>query len=254
MEDMKNRRVLITGGTSGIGLVAAAMFLERGAKVVLAGRSETRGAQALHSFAPEHRDRAVFFPCDVTRVEECSRLAELAEEWLGGLDILVNSAGIYVEEPIASMTEEIFDRVMAVNVKGTYFMCRHAVPKLRKNQGAAIVNVSSDAGLHGNYGCTAYSASKGAVTLFTRSLALELASFGIRVNCVCPGDIMTPLTERQLAAGISREEALREMASVYPLGRIGRAEEAAGVIVFLASSAASFVTGAAWSVDGGITA
>lgn len=246
--------MLITGGTSGIGLAAAAMFLARGAKVVLGGRSETRGGQALQSFAPELRERAVFFPCDVAKVEECSCLADFAEEWLGGLDILVNSAGIYVEEPIESMTEEIFDRVMEVNVKGTYFMCRYAVPKLRKNQGAAIVNVSSDAGLHGNYGCTAYCASKGAVTLFTRSLALELASLGVRVNCVCPGDIMTPLTEGQLAAGASREETLREMASVYPLGRIGSAEEAAGVIVFLASPAASFVTGAAWSVDGGITA
>ncbi|MBQ1915146.1 MAG: SDR family oxidoreductase, partial [Selenomonadaceae bacterium] len=152
------------------------------------------------------------------------------------------------------MTEELFDEVMAVNVKGTYFMCRYAVPELRRQEGASIVNVSSDAGVHGNYGCTAYSASKGAVTMFTRSLALELASFGVRVNCVCPGDILTPMTEAQLALGGNREEMLREMQSVYPLGRIGTAEEAAAVIFFLASPAASFVTGAAWGVDGGITA
>lgn len=251
---MQGKRVLVTGGTSGIGLAAAGMFLEQGAKVVLAGRSAKRGKDALQSLPDPVRSGAAFLPCDVTDADACSRLVTDAAAWLGGLDVLVNSAGIYVEQPIESMTEEIFDRVMSVNVKGTYFMCRYAVQELRKQRGAAIVNVSSDAGIHGNYGCTAYCASKGAVTLFTRSLALELASLGVRVNCVCPGDVMTPMTEKQLAHGISREDALSEMQSVYPLGRIGSAKEAASVIVFLASPAASFVTGAAWSVDGGLTA
>ena len=251
---MTNRRALVTGGTSGIGLAAARMMLERGARVAVAGRSEERGRKALESLPWELRRRAKFFSADVARVADCHRLTEHAVAWLGGMDVLVNSAGIYLEQPVEDMTEELFDEVMAVNVKGTYFMCRYAVPELRKQEGASIVNVSSDAGIHGNFGCTAYSASKGAVTLFTRSLALELASLGVRVNCVCPGDIMTPLTERQLAEEGTGEDALREMQSVYPLGRIGRAEEAASVIVFLASPAASFVTGAAWSVDGGITA
>ncbi len=253
-ENMKEKRVIITGGTSGIGLAAASMFLEQGARVVLAGRSSGRGEEALQSLPPGVRSRAAYVPCDVAKPEDCRSLVEDGTAWLGGVDVLVNSAGIYLEQPIESMTEELFDRVMDVNVKGTYFMCRYAVPELRKEKDAAIVNVSSDAGLHGNYGCTAYCASKGAVALFTRSLALEVASFGLRVNCVCPGDILTPMTERQLAEGNSREETLREMQSVYPMGRIGRVEEAASVIVFLASPAASFVTGAAWSVDGGLTA
>ena len=117
-----------------------------------------------------------------------------------------------------------------------------------------IVNVSSDAGLHGNYGCSLYCASKGAVTLYTKAVALEAGPYGVRVNCVCPGDILTPLTEKQLENEPSREDALNEMASVYPLGKIGTVEQAAAVVVFLASEEAGFVTGAAWSVDGGITA
>ena len=132
-------------------------------------------------------------------------------------------------------------------------MSKYALPLLKKQKGN-IVNVSSDAGLHGNFGCSLYCASKGAVTLYTRALALEAAPYGVRVNCICPGDIMTPLTEKQIENEPSKEEALREMASVYPIGRIGTAEEAAEVIVFLASAEAAFVTGAAWSVDGGITA
>ena len=132
-------------------------------------------------------------------------------------------------------------------------MAKYAVPELKK-QGVCIVNVSSDAGLQGNYLCSAYCASKGAVTMFTKALALELAPWKVRVNCICPGDIATPLTEKQLQEAPDRQEALREMSSVYPLGRIGTAEEAAAVIVFLASDQAAFVTGAAWSVDGGITA
>jgi len=253
-EDMMGKRVLVTGGTSGIGLAAARMFLARGARVVVAGRSAKRGESALASLASMERCRAEFFSADVASAAGCRNLVEASAEWLGGIDVLVNSAGIYLERPIEDMTEELFDEVMAVNVKGTYFMCRYAVPELRSKKGASIVNVSSDAGVHGNYGCTAYSASKGAVTMLTRSLALELASFGVRVNCVCPGDILTPLTEAQLALGGNREKMLREMQSVYPLGRIGTAEEAAAVIFFLASPAASFVTGAAWGVDGGITA
>jgi len=249
--DFKGKVVLITGGTSGIGLAAARLFMSSGAKAVIAGRSASRGEMAVRELAAS--GEAAFLPCDVSLVSECERLVSETLAKYGRLDVLVNSAGAYLEKAIGDMTEADYDKVMAVNVKGTYFMCRSAARALRLHCGS-IVNVSSDAGLNGNVLCSAYCAAKGAVTLFTKALALELAPYGVRVNCVCPGDIATPMLQQQVELQMNPLEYSKEMASVYPLGRIGTAQEVAGVIVFLASDAASFVTGAAWSVDGGLTA
>ena len=249
--DFKEKVVLITGGTSGIGLAAARIFMSSGAQAVISGRSASRGEMALSELAAS--GEAAFLPCDVSLVPECERLVSETLAKYGRLDVLVNSAGAYLEKAIGDMTEEDYDRVMAVNVKGTYFMSRAAARALRVNSGS-IVNISSDAGLNGNLLCSAYCAAKGAVTLFTKSLALELAPYGVRVNCVCPGDVATPMLKQQVELQMDPLEYSREMVSLYPLGRIGTAQEVAGVIVFLASDAASFVTGAAWSVDGGLTA
>lgn len=249
-----NRVVLLTGGTSGIGLAAARLFLQAGCTVALAGRSAARGEAALASLGGLAADGcAAFFAADLRRADEARRLVDAVRARFSRLDVLVNSAGVYLERALEDLTEEEFDDVMDTNVKGTFFTTQAALAALKESRGN-IVNLSSDAGLHGNFLCTAYCASKGAVTLFTKSLALELASCGVRVNCVCPGDVATPMTEGQLRDAPDREEALQQMAGVYPLGRIARAEEVAAIIFFLASDAASFVTGAAWSVDGGLTA
>ena len=248
---MQDKRILISGGTSGIGLAAAKLFLQAGAKVALMGRSEQRGKAALQEL--ESGDRAIFVQGDVSRLADCRQaLQQVIAKW-AGLDVLVNSAGIYVEGAIEDMTEEDIATVLDINVKGTYYLSQAAVPYLKESRGN-LVNVASDAGVHGNYYCSLYCASKGAVVMFTKALALELAGFGVRVNAIAPGDILTPLTEAQLQASPNREDALREMASVYPLGRIGTAEEVAAAIKFLASPEAAFITGTILTVDGGLTA
>lgn len=250
--DFNSKTVLITGGTSGIGLAAAELFLAGGAYVILVGRCPDKGRSALSNLNNLGR-QVSFIAGDVSTPAACSQIVAEAVSLRGRLDIIVNSAGIYLEKAISDVTPEDYDEIMDINMKGTYFIAKYAVPHL-KQRGGAIVNVSSDAGLTGNVLCTAYCAAKGAVTNFTKALALELAPYNIRVNCICPGDIETPLLDKQLSSTADPDAAMREMASVYPMGRIGRAEEAAQVICFLASDAASFVTGAAWAVDGGLTA
>lgn len=234
---------IITGGTSGIGLATTKIFLAHGFNCVLVGRSLAR----FEKIRSELVGRFEFISADVRQVADCKKIISRTVELFGGVDVLINCAGIYHEGAITSTDEKTFNDVFATNVKGTFFTARAAVDELIKSRGA-IVNVASDAGLKGNYFCAAYSASKGAVVAFTKSLALELASFSIRVNCVAPGDVLTPLTLNQLKISGGTVE---ELAKFYPLGRIGTAEEVAEAIYFLAS--AKFITGAVLSVDGGLT-
>lgn len=245
---------LISGGTSGIGLAVAGLLLREGAKVYIAGRSLQKGQEAVSLLEKNTSRRAVFIPCDVAKISQCSELMSRIAQVEGRrdfkLDILINSAGIYKEQRLEQISEVDYDKLMGVNVKGTLFLTQCALPYLA--EGASIVNIASDAAISGNYGCPLYCASKGAVVALTKALALDLAP-KIRVNCVCPADVDTPLLAKQLedAGGSYTKE---EMAAVYPLKRIAKASEIAHVILSLISPANSFMTGSVVTVDGGLTA
>ena len=237
------KAAIITGGTSGIGLATAKIFLSNDFNCMLVGRNVDK----FNKIKSELVGNFEFISVDVRKVEDCDKIILRTLELFGGVDVLINNAGIYHEGAITSVDEKTFDDIFSTNVKGTFFTTRAAVDELIKSRGA-IVNVASDAGIKGNYFCAAYAASKGAIVAFTKSLALELASFPVRVNCVAPGDILTPLTLNQLKISGGTVE---ELAKFYPLGRIGTPAEVAEAIYFL--STASFITGAILSVDGGLT-
>lgn len=239
---------LISGGTSGIGLATAAVLLERGWNVAISGRHAGKGREALASLACP--DRTLYIQGNVASDDDCRTMVARTVDRFGGLDGLVTSAGIYEEGLLENVTPADVQRLFSVNVFGTIFLCRYAMPHLRRRPGS-IVTVSSDAGLQGNVACSLYGATKGAVVAFTKSLALEAAPHQIRVNCVCPGDVETPMLEQQLRDHPdTTKESMKEQ---YPLYRLARADEVAKAVAFLLSDEASFITAAALPVDGGLT-
>jgi NAD(P)-dependent dehydrogenase (short-subunit alcohol dehydrogenase family) len=249
---LKGKVALITGGTEGMGYATAELFLREGARVVITGRSREKGRRAVRSLRKQ--GEAIYIQGDVSRAADAKRMVSKTVSQFGRIDILFNNAGIYVEKTAENTTEEEWDRVIDINLKGTFLVSKYAIPHMKKQLSGVIVNNSSDAGLIGNRSCPAYCASKGAVTVMTKAMALDYAKYGIRVNCVNPGTIDTPMLLREAEASADPAEYLMRTNAESPIGRVGRPEEVARAVLFLASDESSFVTGAALSIDGGMTA
>ena len=254
LRDFDGRAALVSGATSGIGAACARELALRGARVVLTGRSLARGERVLR----EIRDAggvAELVPGDLRERSFCDRVVAQTLAHFGRLDVLVNSAGIWIMAPALETTDEQWDATLETNLGALFFLSRAALRAMRRQGSGTIVNVASDWGLVGAPRAAAYCASKGAVLLLTKAMALDHARDGIRVNAVCPTDTDTPMMLDDFRQrGVSRSDGMRQSAESIPMGRMATALEVAQAVCFLASDAAGLITGAALPIDGGTTA
>ena len=251
MERSLDRKVaFITGGSSGIGLATAELFLDEGAAVAIVGRDQGRLDAAVEKLEPHGNVRGI--AGDVSTMSEATRMVDDAAEHLGGLDYVFCNAGIPGVAPIEDLTEELWDKVLAINLKGVYTIIRASVPHLKRRGGGAIVTMSSEAGVTGQPHLAAYCASKGGIVNLTRALALELIPFGIRVNCLAPGATTTPMAE--IEANMAPDPAaVWEMWKDWaPIGRWADANEQAKAVLYLMRDA-TFAVGSVLVQDGGFT-
>lgn len=244
------QRVLITGGTSGMGEATAIAFVEAGAKVVISGRNQDR-ANAIIDGLKALPASISFLAADIGQRDQCDNLVSQATNILGGLDIVVNSAGVIYHATAEETTDQQWHDTMNVNVNGTFYVCRAAIPHL-KSAGGTIINIASDAALTGSNHLTAYCASKGAVLQMTRAMAKDYARDNIRIIPICPGDVDTPMLRGEFRdRGLDLETGLRESAEAVPLNRVCSAEEVAHMVLYAASDSARFITGYPLVLDGG---
>ncbi len=250
----RGKAVLVTGATSGIGAAIARAFGRTGADVLLSGRDPGR-AEPVVADISAGGGRGVFVAADLAEADAGQQLVDATLDAFGRLDVLVNNAGIIHRATAEATTDAMWRGLMAVNLDAPFRLSRAVVPVMRKQGAGAIVNVASDWALVGGREAVAYCASKGALLQMTRAMALDHAREGIRVNAVCPTDVLTPMLEAEIAAlGEGREQALARLGETIPAGRVGTPEDVAQAVLYLASDAAGFLTGVALPVDGGATA
>jgi len=245
-----NKVAVITGGTSGIGEATAILFAKEGASVAITGRNEERGRQVRDTIL-RGGGTAIFVAADVRQAEECRRVIDQTMSGFGHLDILFNNAGVFYPHTALDCSEEEWDEQIDVSLKGTFLMSKFALPEMIRRGSGVIINNSSGWGMVGGDSAVAYCAAKGGVVLLTKAMAIDHGRQGIRVNCICPGDVDTPMLPQDARLrGLEWQNYLAGCAN-RPLGRIGTADEIARAVLFLASDDSSFMTGAALVVDGG---
>jgi len=243
---LKNKIAIITGGGTGIGLSCAKLFCQEGARVVIFGRRKDRLQEAV----AEIGDPALAVSGDITCDEDIKRLVEITVSTYGRVDILVNNAGIFTGSPVHEMQDSDWDAILNVNLTGVFKLTREVLPHMMRQKSGSLIHISSILGLVTTPNVAAYNTSKGAMNQFSRSLAVEYGSSGIRSNAVCPGLIATEMTKDLM----NDKELMQEWSKNYPIGRFGQPEDIAWACLFLASDESSFVTGTLLPVDGGYTA
>ncbi|MCL5005832.1 MAG: SDR family oxidoreductase [Acidobacteria bacterium] len=242
---------LVTGGAKGIGKASGASMLRKGASVVFFDTDR----EALEKTAAELKsisEKLGYYAGDICRPDDGRAAVKMAVDQFGGLDILVNCAGIQTWGDVLTTSEEVWDRTMNINLKGHWLMSKSAVPEMLKRGKGSIVNISSAQGLASQTNVMAYVTSKHAMIGLTRSMAVDLASRGVRVNCVCPGTVDTPMIRHTISLDPDPPKLEDILNKMHPLGRIGKPEEIGEVVAFLASDGASFMTGSIVTVDGGL--
>jgi NAD(P)-dependent dehydrogenase (short-subunit alcohol dehydrogenase family) len=253
MGKLDGKIALITGAGSGMGQATALLFAKEGAKVGVIDYVPAGGQETVRMIR-EAGGKAIFIEADISKAADAERMIRTTVDTYGRIDILHNNAGISQRMvPMAEITEDEWNHIIDVNLKGVFLSSKYAIPVMLKQGGGVIINTASCAGIVGWAGLSAYSASKGGGILLTKTMALDYAGQNIRVNCICPGFIRTPMAERQLPKDPQAQQAVI-MRIQPPMGRIGQPQEIAQAALYLASDDSSFVTGAVLVVDGGLIA
>lgn len=249
---LRGKAAIVTGGAKGIGLGIARVFAREGADVALMDLDQEAGAGAADKLRAATGQKVVFVHADVSKPGDVRCAVDTAIRGFGRLDVLVNNAGTHNSKGLEDCSEEDWDFILNTNLRSAFLFTRCALPELKKTRGC-VINIASMAGIVGQKDAVAYVASKGGMIAMTKAIALDVAECGVRVNAICPGFIRTPLLERWLADQPDPVATQRQLERTHPLGRLGESEEVGLAALYLATEDASFVTGAALPIEGGLT-